>query len=583
MSLLRRYKVLLTHNEIEYEVSPLQQDIIIQYIKENGQFFFRHRIKNDITLHGDDFHTFFDIQNGPNRCLPIGVTIKKRFDDSIVFTGETHLNNAKFNQDQCVLTLKIESHDLYSELTRIWNVETNLLDGTTKTPITTQYQTVTGSPSDLEYGQVVQTLSIAFPGTMQFPNTTWPPANEGWVILYDSVEIIDGLVGGGGITAKRTTFFGREFSTTSPPDSTEGGWRPITLGYYRDFPSVLKSSVSELVTFGDAPNEWFYEKFTKEYSWIPKDYPTMANGVTLKRCLEKLLTDTSISVKSNFFDINASGASPSNAAYDNVWYDKVIVFQRSDIKKPNAAQPATKMGATFSTFWAQLQAQYNVIMYLEGSTLVIEHMSFRDDLPDGTDWTIEDPISLKGTNEYDYSGGKYPRQEGFYHEGEGVALSKKFQGQTFARVDVIYDTSAENCAYPFDEAETIVADKTCNDIASIVASPDSFSDNGFVFVATNAQGSDFVVSGANNYLQAPDWLVRLQMWGRPFAYSVNALGFAIQSTIRRKTQSEFAVSLDDPTQFNELYLQKSGLGWGEVDTAEYSFLKCELKLKLKHD
>jgi hypothetical protein len=73
------------------------------------------------------------------------------------------------------------------------------------------------------------------------------------------------------------------------------------------------------------------------------------------------------------------------------------------------------------------------------------------------------------------------------------------------------------------------------------------------------------------------------MWGRPFAYSVNPLGFAIQSTVRRKTQSEFAVSLDNPTGFNELYLQKSGLGWGEVDTAEYSFLKCELKIKLKHD
>lgn len=586
MALLNRYKIEIVHNEAAYEITPLQEDVIIQWVKESGQFFFRRRIKNDITLHGDDFHYLYEIETGANRCLPITINITRRVDEELMFTGVTYLNNANFEPDRCTVVLKIESHDRYSDLMAIWSKEVNLLDGTPKVGVNTQYKDVSGGPSDIEFFEDVQTLSIGFPGTMTFPNTNWPDFDEGWVFLYDRVEVIDGSIPGTGVTAVRTTRFGREFATTNP-DGFLGGWYACTGGYCRAFPSVLKESNSELVSFGETPGEWYYEQYTRTYSWIPAEHYAFTNGVTLAECFEKFLEGTFITVSSVFFDINAAGTPPVNDPYDNGHYTDVVVFQRTDIKLPAAAQPALKMATSLKDFWAQMQAEYNCIMWLEGDTMRIEHYSWQEVLPDGIDWTVEAREYLAGTNGYNYSEQETPTGEQFYHEGEAACID------TFKRWEFtyVYETGLDvpvNCAPAFTESAQTTADKTCNDVVSIVGRPDSFNDVGFVFIACHTYGSTRMMSGGNNILQSPKRLAYLHYWNRYFPHAVyrppsGGIEFYYFTPRKIKKQNEFSVHLDDITTFNELLPTKSGIGWGEVITAEYSFRKCELKLSLKHD
>jgi hypothetical protein len=97
-----------------------------------------------------------------------------------------------------------------------------------------------------------------------------------------------------------------------------------------------------------------------------------------------------------------------------------------------------------------------------------------------------------------------------------------------------------------------------------------------------------MMSGANNILQSPKRLAPLQYYEAPFPHAIfrpegGGIFFYYFTVKKPRVQTEIELTLANVSEFNEVLPQRTQMGWGEVETAEYSMMKQVLKLVLKHD
>jgi hypothetical protein len=585
--LLSKFKFTLTHNEVETEVFPSQDDCTIQMIREEGFFFFRKKIKESLTLTGADYTLVKNIEDGTLRCLPITVKVYKRADDSLEYVGVTYCDKCRFNIDLCTVIMAVETQDKYAELTNIWELDKNILEDTTPVEVLTNFL-----PYSVIYQtENVQTISIGFPGTQTFPNTDWPDLTDGWFITYDSVTVIDGEIPGTGVTATRTTRFAREI-LFAPSD--DGDWR-VTVdpsgGYYNNHASYRKDNRFEnLLTWGDTPFEWFYLEYTQEYFWAPLHQESYDRFRQLSDIFTVLLSDTSLHVESDFLNIDPPGLAGSNYWYDDLAprFANMLIAQKTDVKYPNASSPATIGNITLKNLLKWLEAKLDTIVWIEGDALRIEHRSFQDFLAAGTDWTAEYPEGLEGRNSYGYSKRSYPIGEEWY-EQEVSAQSRRFK-----KIYVSYSEHPDNCAPEYENKKEVVSAFN-SDISGITANPDRFSDDGFCLICAhlwNADNKLHLSYGENRYLSPYSTVFDAGLFNyqRPFYYGraktesgTGTANFTFSHIDRSKTQDEIQVFLPSLNDFSEILLQTTQIGAGEVDKAEYSLLSCKLSLTIVHE
>lgn len=589
---LNNYKVFLTHAKDTRRIYPVQDDAPIQYVATDEEIFFRLRIKNDLKFQGEDYQWLLAIENGPERCLPITVEVKRirpGFSDLLVYSGTAFLNNATIDRSFCEIILKVEAEDNYTALYKIWERTKNVLLGATKVCIYTNFKDTPVFISEITKIDTVESANVG-PGGSGFLNPDFPDPDEGWKMYTDEVKITNAAL----FFAERRTRWYREttsaypnYITPPPGGASPGGWQSYgdqvignnNFTYYRDVDSILQTGREVVNTvllgedfgpFGQFP----FDEYKRYYSWIPLDHPQLCNGLDISEVLNSLLEGTGVTYRSNFFNINPDGSAPSNDAYNRHVYDRVIVFQRTDILSAGASTPATIFNVTLKGFLEQLREQYDIRFVMRGTELLIEHRSYHEGKL-GIDMTLLTPSPLPGKYVYTYDADSLPSREEWYQDGEYASQTR------FKRFTIDYlDDDLPNCITIPGGTRTHTAGSSCNDVQSMVANPQDFATSGMVFVPTwEFEGQTMIGAdrGLLNYQQTPSFLCSL-LWRnrRPFPQGLiisptnTGTVFIALSVQPIKKQVPISIHLRLLENFDPLKLQKTQMGWGEVIEAEYS-------------
>lgn len=606
-ALFDRYEYYLTHNGNTVQVYPDQEDTPIKIDREEGQLFFRMQIEDTMEFVGVAYDWLKAIEDGADRCLPITVTMKKKVPGSASveeFVATTVLDNATFFPDFCRIELKVDSRDDAFLLTSIWEKTVNLLDGTVKTACYTNYNGLaSGVLTSFEELVTEETITLTFGGANQFMNPDFPDDHDGWVMHKDTVAFIDNVIS---YNATRRVIWRREitnatFGAFDPAPAggiNPGGWAQVTIspGVYKwvhRIVSIPRSAEysSTVHVLGSDPNYWFFTSYSQGYSWLPYDYNSIDNGLTTAVVFDKFLSGSGLTVASDFFQINPDATAPSNDVYGYLVHDNLLWFQRSDLLNIDAASNATLAEFTLKDFLEILSKKFNVWAVPDGITLRVEHLSYWED-NNGNDFSA-DPGSI-GKGSYSYRRNNIPIGEDFMDETEAQSQ------YAFRRWSFSYDTSVsgdipDNCAQAFKARIQNIA-PLATDIQAMDAEPGNFSTDGLCCIACFIHSGQYIISGDSFYqnrtlnsLMMPrsEYLTDAHKWGRWLPYAIyqepgSTTFWYFESWKKTKEQEEIEVSLDSFADIDPLQLQKSQLGWGEVESATFSPLNCTINLKLLH-
>lgn len=326
----------------------------------------------------------------------------------------------------------------------------------------------------------------------------------------------------------------------------------------------------------------------QRYEVVGGDVATYGNGRLLSTILTQLTSGCSLTVKSDFFGINAPGTAPSNSAYTAASsLQSIVVYQKSDIKLPNADTPATLAYLKLKDLLDWLATMFAAYWRLEdsGATLRLEHISYFSG-SNGDDLTATHPPYVENRNNFSYDTDKLVPRDTFTWMDE--TTDGDFRG-----VDIIYPLG---CADKSQSARPNRPDQVFTDIGTVVNSPSTVADTGFFFIATDEISGSYYLNRETGELSntikpnaALSWAnlhENFLSWNRPTSSgNLNRQDVTFNDYERSKRQEAISIPMDPSTFFAKDFSERfnTELGWGEVDTAEYSAKSRILVLNLLHE
>lgn len=188
----------------------------------------------------------------------------------------------------------------------------------------------------------------------------------------------------------------------------------------------------------------------------------------------------------------------------------MIIFKRTDIKNPDATNPATVFEMTLKGLQEQLYKTFQVRIFLDGTTLRLEHQSYFENRQ-GLNLVTLHPTAIEGLHVYTYENQNRPAREEWYQDGEDQSQ------YAFGRwtLDYVIDDNCFNPTGYMLPTNSIIADKVMADVQSLVANPGNFQDAGMVFVNTWEYEGEVMIDalaytdgrlGVLNYRMTPQYL-----------------------------------------------------------------------------
>ena len=298
---------------------------------------------------------------------------------------------------------------------------------------------------------------------------------------------------------------------------------------------------------------------------------TFPNGRMLEDVLDYLFTQTgcSLTIKSDFFNINADASAPSNVAYTAaaLYCQKLVVFQKSDVKRHDASDQSTEKAwdMKLSDVLNDLKLLFNLDWQIQdsGATFRIEHVSYFE-ASVGNDYTNSNYKRI-----LEQEPGDVPRLRRFFYRDE--VCSDYFTGSPIE----IY------CGD--DEVEERLSLFSC-DISFIINDnqAENVGDEGFVLMATVEDTGVLYNVDDNRGLSWTELHENFYRHNMPGAGEINGSPVTPLSLRPVKKQPSFKVKhcCDDSFEVGEL--QTTALGDGQVQTAEINLTKEILELELKY-
>jgi hypothetical protein len=595
MSWLSKYTFQASHpTQGARTLTPTNEDIIFEGAESDDVQFIRPTLE-ELSFTGEDYDYFFAIDQG-DRCDKITLTVSVDYEGVTydIFSGYFSINSADWNPRNCTVTIGIEIEDDRSCILDNWEEETNILSGTTK-------QTARALIGELEFGiSDPSNVSGIFPDSLpanQVKNgVVFFTAADGW---GEYATEATGLTpqGPGGTppyTGQLSTSWVREVVTsiTQPPGAgwqSLGGnqWARIPIMrfnpiVYRDVTNpvtgvreIFTSNlvVGALVEVASVGNTGGEEGYPTEYD----------NGILLDDVIAELLDEMGcdLAVKSNFFRINNDEVLPSTDPYiaAEAGFDKIMLWQKTDVKLPDATGNATRALLNLEDLINNLKAVFNIDWDVEddGATLRIEHISYFD-RANGQDWT-QSPYSdhIAGRTAYSYNSDEIPKKETFAWMDPA---DEDFEGLPIRYSDAC---SGEN-------VEAFNADKLYSDLGYLQVFPDQITDKGF-FIGAMLEFNGlyyFAIESSkyNGHLAFERLHPNYWTYQRPYITGVmNGIDTTFDTARKIKVQEALAISVDPATYsaINFADLQKSQYEWGEVSEFSYSVKNCLLTVTLRHD
>lgn len=391
-------------------------------------------------------------------------------------------------------------------------------------------------------------------------------ANPGW--LLDSTD---------GVTNKwcRKATLARRSTTVS-------GRQPIAGLTYASQYNFEQTTY----LIGADPDDWFIDAHI-----YVNALKGLVNGVKLNAVIQQAVADINpdLVVRSNFFQINPSLPSTLNPVTGTAsTTDNIIIFQKSDVKRPFDSGHATIGEYTpqglFNWLYTMFQVKYRIVgtdFLLEAVTdPVLNH-------PQQYDITVA-PYNrmLAGTRIYSYATDALAGKETFEFE---EALHADFIG-----LPILYNGDCVDRTKANGVLDHPLSDIT-TDIMYVMeytdADSDIISDEGFCLVSTKVVAGVYQVqskAGILDSLQRPNNVFGWSYLHQDFYRSnrnaktgvMNGQPTVFTSTKYIKKQSKLPVILCCISGFDPYASIKTALGTGIITKAEYSVYNSEMTFEV---
>ena len=564
MEINNKYEFEITIGGVTTQVFPAIDDLVFEWSLEDGEEFYRQRVTtplvfvNNAKLAIDDYDYFKAIEDSTDRCDEVVIEIYSNCTTprTLIATGLVILTKADWDEDRCTVTIPFTVNDEYTCL--IANQDEVVdFSGTTKITV--------GS-----FIGEIETATFAESNVTKQGPLYIPPSLTGseWQLLTYSAQQI-------GPEWQEGWTFVREKVTggAQPPGD---GWVSEGSDWVREVELTFVSEEIETDT-----HDLIYE--VKGNQLFEAD-----NGHLLADVIERVLTNCpSLTVVSNFFNINPDGTEPANTVYAaaNTYLDTLAIWQKSDIKRFGAFNNATKLRISWSDLYENLRNLFNVRIAIIGNTLRLEHVSYFFEAQ-GLDLTTAKPAYLNGTRSYSYDESAYTNVEKFEFMD---FVSPQFNGY-----DILYNSS---CVDPEARAVTYRATLITTDLDFCLDFQEDVDDDGF-FLANVALYNaayyiqkftipTFTVLGPqfNGHLAFPNLHSFYWKHDRVFLTGeMNETATTFETTIRSKEQApiSFKFCCDELLSFDVNELMNSQYGWGRINTATYSTKTEALTVNLLH-
>lgn len=585
--MLNGYTFFVDNGISPVQVYPRVSNLRFSVKPDGSNGFYRLALSTPMVFAGSDY-TLLKTEDDANDCTVWDFVIK--FAGTEVYRGYMRFDTSAFAWDisNCRVSVRIDPQDDYTCFLREWGNQINIFDGTATHDVSAFFgaiecelcvETAPGSPPDYPLSSI--------------PVAECTPAlspSDGWTITYNINEGVT-LVSVGPPALYETqigtqTRYCRQFvsdasHSSEPPGD---GWLNVTGGWARAITVTADLANSALTP--NASNELIQAFFSPGLNLEDEDNPvisTIDNGVLLNDLLVTF-APCGLDVVSDFFGIDPDATAPANDAYTwaSEYAQAIIVWQKSDVKRPGATNNATNGKWTYQGLLNAIAVQYNLRLRITGTTLRIEHVSYFE-AANGTDIATDYPDRIRGLHRYQIDDSQTPKSERWqFMENTSAA---------FAGVPIKY-----NCFGDENTGEQVYQiERTNNDIPELLNSPDSFADDGFVFGCCHEDSGTYYLISAENpidstlYLNGPfsipNLLDALHRWERPLPEGdLNEVATTFESSRKRKKQTSISIPMGatDFFAFDFSELVNTQIGWGEVTEASYDAASCLLTLNTAH-
>ena len=549
------------------DVTPTVPDLIFSKKRQRGQYFYRLSLEGELLLRKAAWDFVSDLEI-TDHCSDLGIRVRCGLDT--LFEGKIKLGDGEFDFSSCLATIEATTEDEYSCIEAGLKKETNILASPTSE------ETLYFLIGEIETQRCPPASTTSITGLLPVN----PPVEDScltdpdtWSLLENHFTFITPSGAGASppFTAEHYSVWVRQTvdSATQPPGI---GWVNISgITWVRPVVTVF----DEVNSTSPPPEE---DNWHQLYTLAWGGETEIDNGVPLGVLIDFMLDqiDCSLTVVSDYFGINPDATHPVNTAYTAALekMQNLLIFQISDVKRSDVSNNATIGLMTLDELF-QFFTVLDVFPSIMNGALRIEHISFYENKPVSLDLTASPYLRwMKRKNKYTYDNSDNPRYEKF-------AWGTNTNSGSFNATDIQYGAA---CSSKDNDTVQHNSGKFITDLASVITTPEKFSDDGFVVVNAISFLGDLyadtelgVVNGEellNGHLSFPNILDK---YWRNYAYQstglLNNTSITFDS-IRPNKKGEAIVlpgwCCSDFLDFDPTTLVTTEIGDGEVEKITWS-------------
>ena len=543
---------------------------------------YEKKLSGKIMFVGEAFNRLNQIENSIYRCEEQKLTILKVCNgiEKVIFIGKISLNEAEFNLDKCQIVAKFSEDKTDKCIDDGKSVKVNLFQ--------------------LIYNRLtVKTKS--FQGTIQTQNCfqnspsgvssdywcgTGDPYAQNWTLVSYNENSRDGVHHHVSNTWKR------EIIEVDCSDTPDPEWVLVedncgTTGKKKYARGV---TTFDCVYSSQPEDENGSYQYTMDCKVLGYEGGTTSidNGMHFSEVMKEILKGAcpNLTLKSDFFQINPDNVSAINYVTGKTsTVNNIVIFQKSDVKRPTASGNASKLEITLEDMLEILLKMFNVKWRIEGNVFRLEHVSYYSKSVGTNVMSNELKKYFEGKRIYSYQSEKIPQKERF-----------KFKEQQGAdwNMEIVYSGCVTNTKK--NEVENII-DEAMTDVVFAMQNPSFDSkfveDNGFVLVSTKKIGNEYYINSEpstngtrlNNVFAWVQLVRDFHYYERPMKVGkVNGVTTNFITSIPTKKGDRFAIPLNVcQTDFNPDDFVLTALGQGIVSSAKYRFNDSFLELDLLYE
>lgn len=501
-----KYRYELTDRFGTLDVAPLNEaNFNIEWGREtDGKYFYSKTFNGKISFRGEVFSRLRRIERSIYICTEQNLKVFRNCGTSeiLIFDGFFKLTEGEWNIDRCEVVLKFEKNVPDKCLDQNKTVRVNLFENLSNR-ITVN--TAIAGGGVFEYLEYSEHISHGDETTV-YGGYVWEGAGEpedgNWAV-YNHEESASSSLGYNPNDPQSSldflydarTSWVREIVVQDSAITPPPGWilledNTATNGTKKYAKSATLYNCQSSLNFQDAYN------YSRTYSCSilgssSSTASTIDNGLGLDSVLNLIVSQfcPDLTVVSDFFQINPEN--PSNINYvtgEPTQVDKIVLFQKSDVKRPTSFNNASKAWITFEKLIESLSTMFNVYYRVENGVFRLEHISWFSRNA-GLDLTLPRYAKyVRGRNNYTYDNANIPAREVWSFKEQSNA--DDWRGEiVYNNACAVVDGRNNEKKYNVDE---FMSDVT---LALNNPSPDSnvVEDAGFVIVATKVVGGVYYI------------------------------------------------------------------------------------------